>query len=204
MSEESQQSVEDVLEFWLGSLDADGLATPEKTQSWWKKDPEFDAEIRRRFATLFREVNAGLKPEWMDTPRGALASVLVLDQFSRNMFRGSADMYAGDERAREAAERAISRGFDKQLPTDARVFLYMPFMHAEELEAQERCVALFNALAKEVSGNAAKRVTSNQAFAVQHRDIVLQFNRFPHRNSLLGRCSTEKETEFLSKPGSSF
>jgi uncharacterized protein (DUF924 family) len=174
-------SVEDVLAFWF--------ADP---RQWWKKDDAFDAKIRDRFHGLHETIAAGEREDWLETPRGALAYVIVLDQFSRNMFRGSGRTFETDERALAAARRALGLGFDRGLSDDERMFLYMPFMHSEDIADQDRCVELFSTLPQ------------GRRYAEQHRAIVRRFGRFPHRNALLGRPSTPEEIEFLKGPGSSF
>jgi uncharacterized protein (DUF924 family) len=174
---------DDVLAFWF--------ADPAR---WWRKDPAFDAEIRTRFHDLHRAVAAGAREDWRATPRGALAYVVVLDQFSRNMFRDTAGMFASDAQAVAAARAAVDRGDDRALADTERMFLYMPLMHSEDLADQDRCVDLFRALGRSYELN----------YAEQHRDIVRRFGRFPHRNQLLGRASTPDEVEFLKQPGSSF
>jgi uncharacterized protein (DUF924 family) len=174
---------EDVLEFWF--------ADPAR---WWKKDPAFDAEIGRRFATLRAEVDAGSHEEWRDTARGALAYVIALDQFSRNLFRGDPRAFASDERALAAAKAAVAAGFDGALTPPERGFLYMPFMHSEDLADQDRCLSLF----------AAYQPPGELGYVHAHRNIIVRFGRFPHRNEVLGRVSTPEELEFLKQPGSSF
>jgi uncharacterized protein (DUF924 family) len=176
-------SENDVLDFWF--------ADPAR---WWKKDPAFDGEIRSRFSELHESIERGEHEEWRDTPRGALAYVIVLDQFSRNMFRGTARMFASDAQALAAARAAIERSDDQALASAERSFLYMPLMHSEDLADQERCVALFQSFA----------APGQLRYAEQHRDIIRRFGRFPHRNELLGRASTPEELEFLTQPGSSF
>jgi len=173
---------EDVLEFWFG-----------EPANWWKKDPAFDAEIVDRFGELHAAIERGDHEDWRATPSGALAYVIVLDQFSRNMFRGTARMFASDAQALAAARDAVERHHDADLPADRRAFLYMPFMHSEDLADQERGVALFEALSP-----------GQTKYSVAHRDIVARFGRFPHRNEILGRTSTPEELEFLTQPGSSF
>jgi uncharacterized protein (DUF924 family) len=183
MSNEPITTAEQVLAFWFSHRD-----------DWWKKSPEFDAEVRDRFQALHAALLRGEHDSWRDEVRSALAYVIVLDQLSRNMFRDQARMYIGDTAALEAARSAIDRGFDAALDQVEKGFLYMPFMHSESLADQDRSVALFAALGND----------ENSRYAVQHRDIVARFGRFPHRNALLGRTSTEEETEFLKQPGSSF
>lgn len=175
--------MDEVLEFWF--------ADPAR---WWKKDPAFDAEIRDRFGALHAAIERDEHEAWRRTARGALAYVIVLDQFSRNMFRGTARMFASDARALDAARAAIAGGLDRELSDDERGFLCMPFMHSEQLADQERSMELFGAFA----------APSQLKFAEQHRDIVKRFGRFPHRNELLGRASTPEEIAFLAQPGSSF
>ncbi len=194
----------EILAFWLGELDADGLATPATFERWWKKDPAFDDEIRRRFGAEHAAVAAGRREAWRTTPRGRLAEVVVLDQFSRNLFRDTARMFAWDATALALAGQSVSLGDESALATDERVFLYMPWMHSESLRDQERCLELFEGLAGSRTGAARARVEGNLRFARAHRDVIARFGRFPHRNALLGRASTPEELAFLAQPGSSF
>lgn len=196
--------VERVLEFWFGALDPLGLADAEHAARWWKKDPELDDSIRREFSTDHRAIAGGERQHWLATPRARLAYLIVLDQFSRNIFRGTAQMFAYDEQALEAALYGIDIGADRQLGTDERAFYYLPLIHSEQLDMQERCVDLFTAFADELSGEARQRIAYNLRFAVLHRDIIVRFGRFPHRNALLNRASTDAELQFLTEPGSSF
>lgn len=175
--------VDQVLAFWF--------ADPARA---WRRDPAFDAEIRDRFAALHDAIERGEHEGWRETARGALAYVIVLDQFSRNMYRDTPRMYASDPQARAAARAALDRGFDQALPPVERGFLYLPFMHAEDLADQDRAVALYAAYA---SGEQLE-------FAEGHRAIIRRFGRFPHRNAILGRPSSDAERAFLAEPGSSF
>ena len=186
-----------VLSFWFGALDEHDRVDPAVEARWWRADPAFDAEITSRFLGDHQAICAGEREAWLAEPRGRLAYVIVLDQFSRNMFRGTAAMFASDGRALAAAHAGVERGDDQQLPGAMRAFLYMPFMHSESLPDQERSVALFRALA----GGADD---ARLEFAIRHRDIVARFGRFPHRNAILGRPTTAEEAEFLTRPGSSF
>lgn len=194
----------EVLAFWFGDLDGDGLAAPDRSERWWSKRAEFDDAIRGRFGAEHAAVAAGRREGWRATARGRLAEVVVLDQFSRNLFRETARMYAWDAIALALAERALALGDDSRLATDECAFLYMPFMHSESLTDQARCVALFEAHAASRTGRARERIEGNLRFAIAHLDIVARFGRFPHRNALLGRASTPEEAEFLRQPGSSF
>jgi uncharacterized protein (DUF924 family) len=175
---------EDVLRFWFGDED-------EPREEWFRKDEEFDREIQDRFGALYEEAASGALDGWRETSEGALALVIVLDQFPRNMFRGDPRSYATDEKARETARYAIDRAFDRDLPPVRRSFLYMPFMHSEELEDQRRSVELFEGM-------------DPGRYAIRHKEIVERFGRFPHRNAVLGRTTTPEEAEFLREPGSSF
>jgi uncharacterized protein (DUF924 family) len=171
----------DVLAFWQA-------AGPEK---WFEKDPAFDSEVTARFSALCRDAADGKLSQWEETPEGALALVIVLDQFPRNMFRGHARTYQADAIARAVADRAIVRGFDQQVPPPERQFFYLPFMHSESLPDQERCVDL-------ARGYGDDEFTK---YAEQHADIVRRFGRFPHRNAMLGRATTPEEQAFLDDGG---
>lgn len=195
---------EQVLEFWFGTLSPDGFATPETEKRWFTKDPAFDAELDQRFGAVLRRLATGEDTSWRATSRGALAYVIVLDQFSRNVFRGTPGMFAADVLALDAAKAALDAGHDRALGPQERTFLYMPFMHSEALEDQDRCVALFRSLAEHVTGERKKVIENNVVYAIKHRDIVARFGRFPHRNATLGRPTTTEEAAFLLEPGSSF
>jgi uncharacterized protein (DUF924 family) len=197
-------SPEAVLAFWFGELDEQGRAAPDVTARWFKKDEAFDAEIRERFAGLHAALASGERDGWTGSPRARLATIIVLDQLSRNMFRGTPGMFATDPLALAATHEGLERGDDRALRLAERVFFYMPLMHSEALADQERCIELFRALAGELEGEAKKGVENNVEYAVRHRDIVARFGRFPHRNAILGRASSEEELAFLQQPGSSF
>jgi uncharacterized protein (DUF924 family) len=158
---------------------------------WYKRDDAFDAEIRRRFLALWQKAAAGELASWETSDEGALALVIVLDQFPRNMFRGTPQAFASDALAREVARRAIARGVDRRVDPILFEFLYLPFMHSEHLADQLHCVALF-----ENTDNA-----ENLKYAREHADIIERFGRFPHRNNVLGRDSTEAEQAFLDGGG---
>jgi uncharacterized protein (DUF924 family) len=176
----SANSAADVLAFWRAAA-----------AKWFKKDAAFDAEIASRFQVLWRDAADGALADWEAAPEPALSLVLVLDQFPRNMFRGKADAFATDPLARGVAERAIARGFDRQVPTSERLFFYLPFEHSESLADQERAIALVSTLGD----------TDLVRWAEIHADIIRRFGRFPHRNSAVGRASTREEQEFLDADG---
>ncbi len=187
---------EQVLGFWFGTPADPWFGTPRR--EWFHKDVAFDDEIRSRFGALHQAEVAGAHEEWLFTARSALAYVIVLDQFSRNLFRDAPRTFAQDEQARLAAGRAIERGLDAEVSPIERVFFYLPFMHSESLADQDRSVALYLALAQ---GDPAD---SNLDYARRHRAIIARFGRFPHRNHVLGRVSTPDEVVFLAQPGSGF
>jgi uncharacterized protein (DUF924 family) len=186
---------EEVLKFWFGREDEPGYG--EFREAWFKKDPEFDRQIRDRFEALYEEAATGGLDGWKEEARSCLALVIVLDQFPRNMFRGDPRSYATDRKAQVTAEYAVERALDRELPPFQRAFLYMPFMHSEDLEHQRRSVELFRTL--EGSGE-----SDSAGYAVRHMEIIERFGRFPHRNEVLGRRTTPEEAEFLTQPGSSF
>ncbi len=167
-------------------------------REWFRKDAAFDAEVRSRFAGLVAQALAGGLGEWCATPEGSLARVLVLDQFTRNAHRDTAQAFAGDARARATAADAIERGFDRSLRPVERWFMYMPFEHSESQDDQQRSLALFRALADETG------LSEPVEWAERHAEVIRLFGRFPHRNTILGRASSPEETEFLRSPGSRF
>ena len=185
---------QEVLDFWFGREDEPGYG--EFREAWFRKDPEFDKLVRDRFEDLYEAAAAGDLDVWKEEALSCLALVIVLDQFPRNMFRGDPRSYATDRKAQETAEYAVDRALDRELPEFQRTFLYMPFMHSEDLEHQRRSVELFRRLA----GNE----TDSSHYAVRHMEIIERFGRFPHRNEVLGRQTTPEEAEFLTQPGSSF
>ena len=201
---ESREDFEDVLALWFGTLDADGRADAAHAKRWWTKDSEFDDMLRDRFGALHDAVANGERDHWLAHPRGRLAFVIVLDQFSRNMFRATARAFTYDARALEVALEGIDLGEDQKLARDERSFLYMPLMHSENLNAQERCVVLFGALRDELPVERRTDAENAVLYAERHRDIIRTFGRFPHRNAVLGRKSSDEEAEFLKQPGSSF
>ncbi|MEF3064471.1 DUF924 family protein [Pandoraea apista] len=187
----------DVLDFWFGTPDSPeyGMSRVE----WFRKSAAFDEEIRTRFGALHVQALAGALEDWTQTPLGACALIVVLDQFSRNLFRHQAKAFAGDARALAVARRLVEAGDDQRLPTaQHRVFVYLPFEHDESLESQHLSLALYEQLAK-TSG-----MIDNLDYARKHAVIIERFGRYPHRNAALGRVSTPEEIAFLKEPGSSF
>jgi uncharacterized protein (DUF924 family) len=171
----------EVVTFWLG----------QNEKVWFSADPAFDAEVLSRFAELVERAKSGALDHWADTAEGALALVILLDQMTRNIYRDSPEMFAADGKALAVAELAIERGFDQDLPKSKRRWLYMPFMHSEDLADQERSVELFT----------RSEIAESVPFAVDHADIIRRFGRFPHRNAILGRRTTPEEAAFLAGGG---
>ena len=181
--------IEQLLHFWfIETVPAQG----------WRVDPAFDAKIAERFSAVHAAAVAGELYGWRVQPRGRLAEILVLDQFSRNLYRGDARAFSQDARALACAEEMLARGWDARLLPVERQFAYLPFEHAEDLAMQDRSVSLFASL------EAFPETKGLTEWAEKHRVIVRRFGRFPHRNAALGRESTPEETAFLREPGSSF
>jgi len=177
----SDRTAAEVVSFWRD-------AGPDR---WWDKDEDFDRLVRSKFLLLHEAAARAELAGWEDTSEGALALVILLDQFPRNMFRGSPHAFATDPLAQAVADRAIARGFDAATDEEMRTFFYMPFMHSEILAHQDRCVALMAALADAGLGK----------YAAIHREIIAKFGRFPHRNRALGRPTSLAERDFLDAGG---
>lgn len=175
----------EVLRFWFEE------SSPKQH---FAKDPEFDEQIRSRFGELHARAAAGDLADWRSTPQGRLAEVIILDQFSRNIHRGTPAAFAQDDMALTLAQEAVRVGADTALTPEQRVFLYMPYMHSESEATQEKSVQLYEVLG----------IENNLRFARAHKDIIDRFGRYPHRNEILGRASRPDELAFLDMPGSSF
>jgi len=189
---------EALLENWLGPEGERDAPTNAVRQRWFTKSPEFDAWLLREHGNDLDAAARGDYDSWTDTPRGRLALVILLDQLTRNLRRGSGAVFDNDKKALALAREGIERGEDRALRGAERNFLYMPFMHSEQLADQERSIELFKQLAADVPQLDAVE------WAVRHRDVIARFGRFPHRNNLLDRTSTPDEALFLQLPGSSF
>jgi uncharacterized protein (DUF924 family) len=188
------------LDFWFGPPDDPGHAAPRDV--WFTKSAGFDAEVRERFGSLIEAALAGEHDDWLTRPvqpLPALALVVVLDQFTRNAFRGTARAFAGDTGALRAARALVASGADRALTGVQRQFAYLPFEHAEDLAHQRTAVQLFRQL-----GRDEPALADLERWAQRHLDVVARFGRFPHRNAALGRESTPEEMDFLATPGSGF
>jgi|SRR5262245_5081446 uncharacterized protein (DUF924 family) len=185
----------DVLDFWFSD---------QSRVHWFRKSDAFDAAIRERFEETLRAGATGELDHWTRTAPGALALVILLDQFPRNLYRSSARAFAADARARAIASQAIARRQDQDTAIDRRFFFYVPFEHSESLADQERSVALFQAWAEAHDGRAREEALEFMPYIHRHAEIIRRFGRFPHRNEALGRVSTAAELAFLQEPMSSF
>lgn len=180
-----QAMYEEILEFWFEEIDQ---------RCWWKKDTELDRLIVDRFSQTHDKATRGELFEWRNTARGRLAEIIVLDQFSRNMYRNSPGAFAYDAVALVLSQEAIFLGSDNDLTPVERSFLYMPFMHSESLMIHQMALELYK----------KNGIESNLDFEIKHKNIIERFGRYPHRNRILGRQSTKAEEDFLKQPGSGF
>lgn len=194
---------EEVLEYWFGPSDDPAEVFAAQSQRWFRGGAAVDAEIEARFGDTMKAALAGELDGWLEAPRSCMAAVILLDQFTRNVFRGTPQAFSGDPQALAAAEHAIHAGYEAKLGVHHRSFLYIPFEHSERLAVQDRGVAHYVRLIEE-DGPCLDRAKLFHDYAIQHRDIIARFGRFPHRNGILGRQSTAEEIEFLKEPGSSF
>lgn len=181
----SDITAQDIIDFWFKELEP---------KDWWKKSDDFDRMIDERFATALECAKHNQLAHWRQTPHGRLAEVIVLDQFSRNIYRDTAQAFAQDEMALRLSIDAVETKADLELNATEKAFLYMPYMHSESLEIHEQAIQLF----------AQPGLENNLDFEHKHKAIIDRFGRYPHRNQILGRESTAEEIEFLKQPGSSF
>jgi uncharacterized protein (DUF924 family) len=179
-------AIDDVLSFWFG---------PGRAEQWFVSDPAFDRLVEAHLAHHLAAAAAGNYDGWRHSPRGCLALCILFDQAPRNLYRGSPQAYGHDQTARAMTRHAVAQGFDRDLPQEQRLFLYLPLEHSEALADQQDCVDLISRLDANPKWRPA---------AQQHRDIIARFGRFPHRNAALGRDTTAEEAAFLTEPDSSF
>jgi len=197
MSDPTASEADAVLDFWFGTPGSSEYGSARK--AWFSKDSAFDAAVRERFGVLVERALRGELEAWGDESRSSLAQILLLDQFTRNAFRGTARSFAGDARALAAASRMVGSRQDEALLPFMRGFVYMPFEHAEGLAMQDEAIRLFTKLVNE-----APEQADMLDYAHRHRDVIERFGRFPHRNEILGRQSTAEEIAFVKQPGSAF
>lgn len=191
-------------EFWFGTDVDDVRTADQKKKIWWSKDVALDSVIAQRFEKSTLAAADGLLDSWKSTPRGLLALILLTDQFPRNMYRGKPSSFAYDHIALQLSMQALEQGFDQLLRPIERVFIYLPLEHSESIADQERAVQLLAQLANDAAAAQKSTFEGFHQFAIRHRDIIARFGRFPHRNEILGRTSSDEEIAFLKTAGSSF
>jgi uncharacterized protein (DUF924 family) len=197
-------TVEEILSWWFGDMDGPHDMDMSKLPMWFMGGPDFDREVRERWGEPVERAMRGELDEWAETPRGRLALVLLLDQLTRNVFRGSARSFEADPKALALVLEGIERGHDTELRTVERQFLYMPLMHAEDRDVAERSVAIARALRDALPEDVRPRFQGYVDHAEKHAAIVRQFGRYPHRNEVLGRESSEEELAFMKEKGRGF
>ena len=187
----------DILDFWLGDGMAQGWPAQDMNKRWFRGGAKLDEQIKTRFGADVLQAIGGALKSWEGRADSRLALIILLDQFSRNIFRATAQAFAGDTRARQLTLQAMAAHEDLRLPWVARVFLYMPLMHAEDAALQQESVARFSQLLAEVPENLKPRIQGNLKFAHEHQAIIDRFGRFPYRNAVLNRVSTPEEETFV-------
>lgn len=192
-----------ILDFWFGEI-KDGLTVEDRNKFWFMPNADVDNTIRDKFEDLVRQAGSGKLKSWEGTPRGNLALIILLDQFTRNIYRGKPDAFKYDSIARRMCTEGIKNGTDKKLEIIERCFYYLPLEHSENLEDQDRCVKLFEELLVRVGKSKITLIKNSLDYAVLHRSIIEEFGRFPHRNKILNRESTKQELDFLLKQGNKF
>ena len=185
----------DILDFWF---------EPSHAAHWFAADACFDEQIRRRFGAEVQAAAQGQRDEWAGAPESWLALLILLDQFPRNLYRGSARAWKADVKAQRVALSGLADGFDQSLPPLQRVFAYLPLEHAEDMRLQRRSVVLFETLQAQVGADERERFGDFLDYARRHREVIARFGRFPHRNAVLGRTSTPDEVSYLAQPGAGF
>jgi uncharacterized protein (DUF924 family) len=196
--------IDQVLDFWFGACDSDGALDPAKQKMWFGDGRRHDAAIREKFGALHQSACRGELDAWAGTPRGRMALIILLDQFSRHVHRGTPLAFAQDPAAQRLALDGVNGGADRKLIPAQRSFFYLPFEHAEDVELQRLSVRCFEDLSHAVAPAHQKDYDSFLDYARRHLAIIERFGRFPHRNAMLGRTSTSEEIAFLKQPGSSF
>lgn len=193
-----------ILQFWFGEEVSNQAIAKSQAALWWSKNAVIDAQMRAEFSDWLDAAAKGALVHWQQQPASYLALIILLDQFPRNIYRGTASAFAYDTQALSLAQQGVANGLDQQLTPIQRVFFYLPLEHAEDLAAQEQAISLFAQLEQMVSPAEQALFAGYTEFARKHRDIIARFGRFPHRNAILGRRSSAEELAFLSQPGSGF
>lgn len=199
-----EQKIDEILDYWYGDFAQQGSDADQRIEFWFGKSDQADKEITDRFSNDVKTLINGGYRHWLQHPRGRLACIILLDQFCRQIFRGTSRAYEYDPMALNYCLDGIDLGHDLALSWPLRYFYYLPLEHSENIEHQNQCVAVYQALADEAPEKFRAIYTDAADYAEKHRVIIERFGRFPHRNRILGRNSTEEELEFLKQPGSSF
>lgn len=199
-----ESQVQEVLDYWFGKIDDEGLCDDSRWAFWFFEGEQHDDEIRERFGDLVEQALEGGLSWSQYGIEGTLAEIIVLDQFTRNIYRKTAKAFAGDDLALFLAKASVDKAEDLKLEFAQRVFLYLPFEHSENYEDQQLSTELYKRLLIQVPERAKEAFTKCYEFADLHRQIIAQFGRYPYRNEVLGRVSTENEREYLAKEGQSF
>ncbi|MFN8577850.1 MAG: DUF924 family protein [Candidatus Sericytochromatia bacterium] len=194
----------EVLDFWFGNYLKETEPNESKSKMWFIKDSETDKEIKKTFLDDVESALNNLYDDWQNEPESSLALIILLDQFTRNIFRDTPRAFDGDLKALEIALKSIEKGFDKQFYPVKRIFFYLPFEHSENLDIQKKSLELFDNLLEETPPNLKEKISNFKTYAQKHYDVIERFERFPHRNKILNRESTNEEIEFLKTPNSSF
>ena len=192
------EAVRDILQFWFGELDKQGISPPDKQALWFSASDETDRYCRETFGDLVEQAIAGELDHWQGSGDSLMALVVLLDQMTRNIHRDTPRAFAGDARALQLALGVIDGGQHHDMPAIHRVFLYLPLEHSEDLATQQRCVALFAELDDQYPGG---EISGFARYATAHHEVIEQFGRFPHRNNILGRESTARELQYLKTHG---
>jgi len=193
-----------VLDFWFSGTDLDSPTVDSRMDRWFGSEPELDESIGVRFGDLVERASAGELDHWAAEPEGRLALIILLDQFRRNIYRGKPEAFARDNQALKFSIEGTMAGDHNRLSAEQRLFFFMPLQHAESLKIQEKSVSIYNALAESVTGTLRETFATCAHFAELHRDIIAEFGRFPHRNSILGRENSSEEAAYLSGSAPSF
>lgn len=204
ITDDDQIRIDAILAFWFKETALSAPQIDRRMDTWFGEDPVFDAMVGNEFADDVEKASDGKLDHWAHKPEGRLALILLLDQFRRNIYRGTAEAFARDKQALKLCVEGAMQKKDRGLKPIQRVFFYMPLQHAESLKVQEKGVQLFNKLAGAVSPTYRETFATIAQFAELHRDIIAQFGRFPHRNKVLGRDNTPEEDEYLSGDGPGF
>lgn len=198
-----REKIDEVLGFWFGEIE-NGFPKTDRESLWWQGGEALDVEIQHLFGSQVSQALNRNLDAWLETPRGRLALVILLDQFTRNIYRGTADAFAGDPIALSMVKDGLDMGHDIALEPVERLFFYMPLEHSENIDDQNLCIENLEKVRAEVGQGYRAKVDSAIDFAVLHRDVIAQFGRFPHRNQVLGRKSTDKELAYLNQSHSSW